>query len=428
MELSDGLNKALCYRWLIFSILSVSYILVYFHRLCPAVVAGDMMRDLRAGGILVGLLGSAYFYPYALMQLPAGLLADSWGPRKSITTFFMLAFAGSIILGWAPSVFWAILGRTLVGLGVSMLFVPTMKVLAEWFRKDEFAYMTGILIAMGGVGSLTATSPLAYLSKAVGWRYSFIIVGLVTLALSCLLWLIVRDRAADMNWPSPLENKKIEQSSIGLWEGIKKVLGYWPFWPLAIWFFFGCAVFFAFIGLWGGPYLMHVYGLSKPQAGNILMMSAIGMIVGSPLLSLLSNRLFKARKPLLVIAGFMTVLITSVLAFLTDGLSIPVLYLLCFLMGVFTNAIVVIGFTATKELFPVQIAGTSTGLVNLFPFLGGAILQPFMGYLLEQCGRSGEAFTVSGYQHAFTAMFICGIIAFLASLFIKETLSGESLT
>ncbi len=428
MELSDGLNKALRYRWLIFSVLAVSYMLVYFHRLCPAVVAEDMMRDLKAGGVLVGLLGSAYFYPYALMQLPAGLLADSWGPRKSITTFFMVAFAGSIILGWAPSVFWAILGRTLVGLGVSMLFVPTMKILAEWFRKNEFANMTGILVAMGGVGSLTATSPLAYLSKAVGWRYSFIIVGLVTLALSLLLWLIVRDRPAVMNWPSPLENTKIEQSSIGLWEGIKKVLGYWPFWPLAIWFFFGCAVFFAFIGLWGGPYLMQVYGLTKPQAGNILMMSAIGMVMGSPLLSFLSNRIFKARKPLLVIASLITLSITSILAFHTDGLSIPVLYLLCFFMGVFTNAIVVIGFTSIKELFPVQIAGTSTGLVNLFPFLGGAILQPFMGYLLEQCGRHGEAFTVSGYQHAFTAMFICGVIAFVASLFIKETLSEESET
>ena len=93
MELSDGLNKALRYRWLIFSVLAVSYMLVYFHRLCPAVVAEDMMRDLKAGGVLVGLLGSAYFYPYALMQLPAGLLADSWGPRKSITTFFTVAFA-----------------------------------------------------------------------------------------------------------------------------------------------------------------------------------------------------------------------------------------------------------------------------------------------------------------------------------------------
>ena len=156
------------------------------------------------------------------------------------------------------------------------------------------------------------------------------------------------------------------------------------------------------------------------------MMSAIGMVVGSPLLSFFSNHVFRGRKPLLVIASFITLIITAILALATEKLSIPIFYLLCFFIGVFTNAIVVIGFTATKELFPVRIAGTSTGLVNLFPFLGGAFLQPFMGYLLEKSGKNGQAFTVSGYRLAFTAMFICGVIAFIASLFIKETLSIES--
>ncbi|MEJ2428077.1 MAG: MFS transporter, partial [Deltaproteobacteria bacterium] len=150
---SDPLNKALRYRWLIFWILAFSYVLVYFHRLCPAVVAVDMMDDLQASGALLGLLSSAYFYPYALMQLPAGLLSDSWGPRRSISLFFIVAFIGSVMLGMAQSVPLALAGRTLVGLGVAMLFVPTMKILAEWFRIKEFATMTAILMVMGGLGS-----------------------------------------------------------------------------------------------------------------------------------------------------------------------------------------------------------------------------------------------------------------------------------
>jgi MFS family permease len=139
---TDSLQKVLRYRWIIFWILACGYVLVYFHRLCPAVVAVDMMRDLKTGGALTGFLGAAYFYPYAVMQLPAGLLSDSWGPRNTITLFFTIAFVGSVLLGAAPSVFLAILGRALVGLGVAMLFVPTMKVLAEWFRLREFAFMT----------------------------------------------------------------------------------------------------------------------------------------------------------------------------------------------------------------------------------------------------------------------------------------------
>ena len=419
----DLLSKALRYRWFIFWILAFGYILVYFHRLCPAVVAVDMMRDLHAGGALLGLLGSAYFYPYALMQLPAGLLSDSWGPRRTITLFFTIAFAGSLLLGFAPSLLWAIVGRTLVGLGVSMLFVPTMKVLAEWFRIREFVTMTAILMAMGGLGSLTAATPLALMSNWMGWRLSFVIVGILTLLLAILVWLFVRDRPADLGWPSPSEPSGPAPPPIGLVEGMKKVLTNPRFWPVAIWFFFDCAVFFSFGGLWGGPYLMQVYGLSKAKAGQILSMIAIGMIVGSPLLSFLSNRVFQGRKPVLVLSSFVVLCLTALLAFYTDGIPLLGLYLISLGLGIFASAVVVIGFTTTKELFPVQMAGTSTGLVNLFPFAGGAVFQPVLGYLLERHGRIEGAFTLAGYEEAFLALFVCGIIAFLATLFLQETLT-----
>ncbi len=421
----DLINKALRYRWLIFWVLALSYILVYFHRLCPAVVAIDMMRDLHAGGALLGLLSSAYFYPYALMQLPAGLLSDSWGPRRTITLFFVVAFIGSLLLGLAPSLWWAIVGRTLVGLGVSMLFVPTMKTLAEWFRIREFATMTGILMAMGGIGTLTAATPLALLSTWIGWRYSFVVVGIITLLLAMLVWIFVRDRPADLGWPSPSEPSALSPQAIGLLEGMKKVVTYPRFWPVAIWFFFDCAVFFSFGGLWGGPYLMQVYGFTKAQAGQVLSMLAIGMIVGSPMLSFLSNRVFRGRKPVLVLSSFVLLCLTALLAFYTSELPIAGLYLICLGLGIFSSAIVVIGFTTTKELFPVQIAGTSTGLVNIFPFAGGAIFQPLLGYLLESGDHADGTFTLVGYEKAFLVLFACGIIAFAASLCLQETLTKE---
>ncbi|MFH1740308.1 MAG: MFS transporter, partial [bacterium] len=160
------------YRWVVFALLAGGYLLVYFHRLCPAVVALDLMRDLKAGGGLVGLLASAYFYPYALMQIPSGLLSDSWGPRRTITVFFLLAGVSSILLGLVQTVTWAIIARVFVGLGAAMLFVPTMKVLTRWFKVSEFAFMTGILMAVGGLGALSAATPLAYLSAVLGWRGS----------------------------------------------------------------------------------------------------------------------------------------------------------------------------------------------------------------------------------------------------------------
>lgn len=417
-----NMRNALRYRWVIFWTLALAYVLVYFHRMCPAVVAVDMMQDLKAGGGLIGILGSAYFYPYALMQLPAGLLSDSWGPRKAITLFFFVAFVGSVMLGLAPSTAWAILGRTLTGLGVAMLFVPTMKVLSEWFRPREFAFMTGILLAMGGIGSLSATTPLALISSWIGWRMSFVVVGIITLVLAVMVWSFVRDRPADLGWPSFFEATEVNQPSISLIQGVKTVISCPSYWPVAIWFFFDCGVFFAFGGLWGGPYLMQIYGLSKAQSGNILSMLAIGVIIGSPFLSFLSNNVFKARKPVMILSGIALLILTALLAFHTDKIPLLGLYLVCLGLGIFSSAVVVIGFTTTKELFPVQIAGTATGLVNIFPFAGGAVFQILLGFILERHVLTQGIFTLTGYQQAFLALFFCGIITLLSCIFMKETM------
>lgn len=414
------------YRWIIFWVLAFGYILVYFHRLCPAVVAVDMMKDLQTGGGLTGFLSAAYFYSYASMQLPAGLLSDSWGPRNTITVFFLVAFVGSVLLGFASSAAMAIAGRLLVGVGVAMLFVPTMKILSEWFTPVEFAPMTGILMAMGGIGSLAAATPLVLLSGAIGWRMSFVAVGVLTLVLSLLVWIFVRDCPEDMGWVSLNASVKASSSSIGLMAGFRTVVSCPHFWPLATWFFFDCAVFFTFGGLWGGPYFMHIYHLSKSQSGYILSMIAVGIVIGGPLLSFLSNRVFHARKPVLLISTLILLTITATLSFATDRIPVFGLYLICLGLGMFSSSIVVIGFTATKELFPVQIAGTATGLVNLFPFAGGAIFQPFAGFLLERSGSVEGAFTLAGYQQMFNYLLLSAAIAMLACCFIKETFPTAS--
>jgi sugar phosphate permease len=418
----DLMIKAKRYGWIIFWILAIGYILVYFHRLCPAVVAVEMMKDLKTTGALTGFLGAAYFYPYALMQLPAGLLSDSWGPRNTITVFFIVAFIGSITLGLAPSAFLAIVGRAFVGLGVAMLFVPTMKILAEWFHASQFAMMTGILMALGGLGSLISATPLVLLSSWIGWRMSFIAVGCFTLVLAVFVWLIVRDRPSDMGWPSPSKTSTSAKPPITLKQGVVKVLTTFAFWPIAVWFFFEMGIFFSYGGLWGGPYLRHIYGYSKAQSGQILSMLAIGMIVGSPLLSYISNNVVKSRKIVIVFCSSVVLCITGVLAFFTVKIPMPLHYLICLGLGIFGSAVVVIGFTTNKELFPVQMAGTATGLVNLFPFAGGAVFQPILGYVLEKQGRIDTAFTTLGYRNAFMILFACSVIALTASLFFKETM------
>ena len=417
------------YRWVVFCLLAFGYLLVYFHRLCPAVVALDMQADLQTSGALLGFLAAAYFYPYALMQIPSGLLSDTWGPRKTITVFFALAGVASIFLGMVSSLGLAILARVLVGLGVAMLFVPTMKVMTNWFKTDEFAMATGILMAVGGLGAYTASRPLAWLSDLMGWRGSFVVIGAITLVVAVAVWLLVRNTPEEKGLPAvnpTAEGNTAKVQAIGLVQGIKMVLSTGGFWFLAAWFFFSFSIFFSFGGLWGGPYLMQVYGFSKAETGNILGMLALAMIVGSPVLGWLSDKVLRSRKKVIVLAAFITLGLTVPLAFFPAAMNRPMLYLLCFLLGMFNSAVVVVAFTAAKELFPVEIAGTSVGLANLFPFLGGAIAPPILGAILEAQEKTAAGYSAQAYSKAFFLYFIFALIALVASCFITETMQTKS--
>ena len=417
------------YRYLVFGILGTAYILVFFHRLCPAVVAVDMMRDLNAGGALMGLLASAYFYPYALMQIPAGLLSDSWGPRRSVTFFFILAAAGSVALGLADSAGMAILARVVVGLGVAMVFVPTMKILTNWFEPEKFVRMTGVFIALGGVGGYVAATPLALLSEAMGWRGGMIVIGGVTVIIALAVWLLVRDRPQDKGY-EPLEAAANPgpggAAGVSLLRGMGLVLKEPRFWPMAVCFFLGAAVSLSFIGLWGGPFLMHVYGMSRLQAGGVLSMMSVGLIFGAPVMSLLSDKVFKSRKRLLVTNMLVTFLLFIPLAFFTGDFPRVALYVWCFAYSFLVAGVIVVGYTSIKELFPIKIAGTATGLVNLFPFAGAAVGQPLMGWYLDTFGLTESGYAVEAYSAAFKFCLLFILGALVASTMVKETFAAKS--
>jgi sugar phosphate permease len=372
-------RKMLSFRWFIFGILAIAYFFVYFHRLSLSVVANDIATDFGTTASILGLLGSVYFYCYAAMQFPAGLFSDSIGPRKTVAISLLLACIGSILFGLAPNITVAFAARVMVGLGVSMVFIPTMKILSQWFRANEFALMSGILNSIGGIGVFAATWLLGILATNFGWRISFQLIGGCTLLLIVSAWLIVRDRPADKGWPSINE---IDPQKIGLWEGACKVVSEKYFWPVAIWFFFVFGIFFGFGGLWSGPYLMHVYGKSREQVGDILSMLAWGMIIGGPFLGVLSEKVLKSRKKTIVLCTSVLTALLLFINFLPSQLPFSVLTVWFFLFSVCSSAIVTIGITATKELFPVEIAGTSVGTVNLFPFLGGAVFMSLLGRVL----------------------------------------------
>jgi sugar phosphate permease len=422
-------EKIMRFRWLIFIVLALAYFFVYFHRLSLSVVANDLIKDFTTTASVMGLLGSIYFYCYAFMQFPAGLLSDSLGPRKSVTFFLLIASAGSILFGFAPTIKVAFAGRVMVGLGVSMVFIPTMKILSRWFRPHEFAFMTGVLNAIGGMGVLAATWLLAVMTLIFGWRRSFELIGCCTFIIVVLVWYIVRDRPEDKGWPSIEEIDKESHDKIApptrqipLLEGARRVISEKYFWPVAIWFFFDCGVFFAFGGLWGGPYLMHVYGMTRAQAGTVLSMIAWGMIIGSPPLGFLSDKVMKSRKKPFILCNLILVMELAFLSIYPNGLPHFALYILFFIFSICSSSVVIFGFTIIKELFPTEIAGTSTGMVNLFPFLGGAIFMPLLGRVLDAYPKSDTGgYSLEAYSMLIFILLGAAVLSLICTFLTKET-------
>ncbi|MBW1752340.1 MAG: MFS transporter [Deltaproteobacteria bacterium] len=424
----DLAGKVLRFRWLIFLILALAYFFVYFHRLSLSVVADDLIKEFQTTASMMGLLGSVYFYCYAAMQFPAGLLSDSLGPRKSVTCFLIVAAAGSIVFGFAPTIKVAFIGRVLVGVGVSMVFIPTMKILSQWFRAHEFASMTGIFNAVGGIGVLAATWFLALMTALLGWRLSFELIGACTFIIVALAWLIVRDRPADKGWPTLAEIDRADEAAshtphqIPLLQGAKRVVSEKYFWPVAIWFFFDCGIFFGFGALWGGPYLMHVYGMTRAQAGAVLSMIAWGMIVGSPPLGYLSDKVMKSRKKPFIFCAFLLVVDLAFLYLFPAGNSRIVLSIFFFIFSICASSVVIFGFTMIKELFPVEIAGTSTGLVNIFPFLGGAVFMPLLGRVLDAYPKTtAGGYSLASYKMLLLVLLVASVVSLICTLLMKET-------
>ncbi len=407
------------YRWAIFAVLAAQYLVAYFHRVSPAIVADDLARSFHSGAAGVGLLASGYFYAYALMQVPVGLLSDSLGPRKTITFSCLLSALGSVLFGCAPGYGLALFSRILVGIGTSAVFVSSMKVIAEWFRGNEYGRVSGLLMAVGGVGFFTAATPLALLSETMSWRGAFVSVGAVTLLVTAATWYVVVDRPSQRGLPSP-HGDGAGAAPRRRREDLKSVAKNRHFWCIAVWFIFRGGALYAFLGLWAGPFLMEVLGLSRANAGNILSFVALSMIVGSPLIGHLSDVTLRSRKKVLV--GSSLLHCACWLALLTLDGSPGMLWLsvIFFFMGMTTASIGTIAITAGKELFPGAMAGTSIGMLNVFPFLGGVLFQPLMGWVLDRARLAGLS-AAAGHRTILWVFFFSSVAALVSILFLRET-------
>jgi sugar phosphate permease len=421
-------------RWLIWVPLALAFLIVYFHRLAAGVVSDNLMREFQIEQAAeLGLLSSIYFYTYAPLQIPVGIVADRISPRYTITIFLVITACGAFAFGAAPTLPWLYAARFLVGIGVAFIYITIVKVLGEWFRTREFGTLLGINGFIGNAGSIIAATPLALMIEDFGWRASFYITGFATLAIAAYCWLVVKDKPADVGLPSIAEVEKEEGAKVLTVAAAKRSIGVsirmaclnrytWP--PLlASAGIYG--VYMAFTGMWGVPYFMQIYGMSRVEAANYLVAAAVGYMLASPLVGILSDKLRSRRWPFV---GYTVLLSAAWLAMtIWNGGKPPQwsLYPLCLLLGAGASSVSLL-LACAREVNPPGITGVATGLANTGPFLGTALLQPLFGWLLDlkwegAVAQGVKLYPLAAYQGAFILCAGVLTLSLLFALLIKET-------
>jgi Sugar phosphate permease len=363
-----------------------------------------------------------YFYAYAIGQLPAGILADKWGIRKTMSLFVLIAGLGAILFGISSSFNTALVARFLVGLGVGFVYVPAMRFLADWFKKDEFATYSGILLAVGNAGSLASTAPLVALMAAIGWRSSMNSVGIASLVVAVLLYLFLRNKPEDVGGANINDIQGITAASstpIGIGESLGILVRNYNFWTIAAMFFVLYGTIMGFQGMWAGPYLMNVYHLAKADAASILMLIPIGMIFGCPISGVIADKWLKSKKKVVMIGVLMNILTWVPLVFMIDSMGLGLIRVLMFVYGFFGGFFVIM-YANLKENIDLRMAGTGVGFLNVFVFGGGAIYQQVMAAIIAKAPVTNKIIATSGFKSAFILCLVTLIVALVFYVTQKE--------
>jgi len=378
-----------------------------FYRASTAIIAQELTIDLGLSPKELGLLGSAFFYAFALIQLPLGLLLDRAGARITMVALNILGILGAVILANGDNVVDGVIGRILMGLGMAANFMGPLKLLTHWFSLKKFATVSGLLVSIGSLGSIAATSPLAFLVEELGWRDTFrSLAGVHFLLIVCFL-LVVRDK------PDTAVSEKTFQPSPLI--SIKRLFSNWNYWAISFSTFLRYGSFAAIQTLWAGPFLMGYLNIPQLAAGNLILMFGLGYIIGAPTGGLLSDRVLKSRKKAVMYGVLCSATATIVLLLWQDNSLLLWLGAVLFAMGFF-NSFGQVSYAHIRDIMPDEMAGTALSGINFFTMMGGGLFIHGFGSVMESVSPH-----LTDAGDAYRIMFLLCVIALVVSVVLYAT-------
>ena len=391
----------------------------FFIRVFPSIMVSELMGAFSVNAGSLGTLSAFFFYAYAPMQIPVGILMDYFGARRLLTFASLVCGLGCLLFGMSSQLISAELGRFLMGIGSAFAFVGMVYICSHWFPNKKLALLVGVGNSIGMLGAVGAEGPLSFLTKGFGWRMVVNALGVVGILLAIILFVFIRGEPIQKK-----PNKK--KASFDLFKNLKIVCSNYRTWLnafIALLFYMTTA---AFASLWGIPFLITSYGFSKELAGFIVSMIFVGWIVGGPLIGVISDR-WSQRKPFLYASTLLTCAALLPVIYISH-LPIWLLFCLLFLVGFFQSG-QLLNFSLSIELNPIEAKGTSIAITNCVVALGTSIMQPLLGLLLD-LSWGGElkagvpVYTLENYRIAMVSFPLTLLLSFLLLFFLKEKKNG----
>ena len=382
---------------------AAGYCLSYAVRNINAVIAPDLTFSLGLSAASLGLLTSTYFLTFALFQLPLGVLLDRFGPRRVEAVLLLFAALGAYMFARGESVGELVLARAFIGLGVSACLMASFKAFVMWFPSERLPLVNGCIMAVGGFGALLATAPVESLLSAIDWRGIFLIIAAIGVVVSAVIFLFVPVR--------PEEHLLAAESTA---EQIRGTLGVFRsplFWRIAPMATASQGAFLSIQGLWAGPWLKDVAGLSRNDVADHLALIPASMIGGFLFMGFISDRLRRFGVRTVTVAGVgMLTFIVAQLAIVFTPASKPAIMWCVF--GFFGTS-GILCYAVLSQSFPKALAGRVNTALNVLAFSAAFGAQWGLGGVIglwpsDAAGR----YLPAGYQWAFGVTALIQLLAF----------------
>lgn len=413
------IEKVTSMAWVVWGLAATFFFIQYIARVSPSVMAPVLRHEFALTGTAFGYLFSIFYWPYTAMQIPVGMLADRFGPRRLLIMAILLSALGCAMFALAKSASLLYIGRFILGFASSFCFVSALKLAYSWFPSNKIGMLASSTQAIGMIGAIAGTVVMSLLVSSIGgWRPSiWVIVGLYLVLVVFVLWL-VRDRP---NVAANVSNVTNEVK-LGFMDSLLLVIKNPQAWINGLLVGALYAATAAFAEGWGVSFLQNVYHFSSNVAAWAVGAVFLGWGLGAPITGALSDRSGR-RKPLLILLSCLCLVFFGAVIYLP--LPTFLVFICLFLFGV-ANTGVGIGYAIAAEINSRKISGTAMAFSNMASIAVGAMLLPIIGKILDAFWH-GEMldgmrqYSASSFRLAMLTVIGCLILAIIAAIATKET-------